>query len=50
MNITFYERRIKKFQKLLKSGKSKYSERRLKNWILGSKKKIERLRKERRKK
>lgn len=47
MNIVFYKKRIQKYKKLLESGKSKYSEKRLKNWILGCKIKIEKLKKNR---
>lgn len=44
-NITFYKSRIKKLSKLRKSGKSKYSDKKLENWIIGCKTKIEKLRK-----
>ena len=41
MNIVFYKRRIKKLKKVLKSGKSKYMNKRLENWIIKCRRKIE---------
>jgi hypothetical protein len=44
MNITYYKSKIKRLNKERKSGRSRYSDKRLENWCLGCKKKIEKLR------